>query len=116
MENERLTFEQVCEHYEFANWELATLVGQGEINVPSLKHIAPVTDQLRPLTTYQRSLIQTFPPDFIWTGTKTNRERMIGNAVPVNLATYVANAIVTYTQVAWSKLKRDVPLTQLILL
>ncbi len=31
MENERLTFEQVCERYEFADWELAKLVEQGEI-------------------------------------------------------------------------------------
>lgn len=31
MENERLTFEQVCEQYEFADWELAELVEQGKI-------------------------------------------------------------------------------------
>lgn len=32
MENERLTFEQVCEQYEFAAWELAELVGRGDIH------------------------------------------------------------------------------------
>lgn len=52
-----------------------------------------VTPDLRPLTTLERSLIQTFPADFKWTGSKTDREQMIGNAVPVNLARYVAESI-----------------------
>lgn len=55
----------------------------------------PVTSKegIRPLTTEERSMIQTFPKDFIFLGSKTNREQMIGNAVPVNLAKYVGNAI-----------------------
>ena len=54
---------------------------------------APVSPELRPLTTYERALIQTFPPDFALEGTKADIEQMIGNAVPVNLAAYVAQAI-----------------------
>ena len=38
-------------------------------------------------------MIQTFPPDFKWVGTKTAIEQMIGNAVPVNLAQYVAKVV-----------------------
>lgn len=56
----------------------------------------PVRQNVRPLTTKERSLIQTFPDDFIWEGTKTNLETMIGNAVPVNLAKFVANALSDY--------------------
>lgn len=37
MKNERLTFEQVCERYEFADWELAELVEQGKIEVEKEK-------------------------------------------------------------------------------
>ena len=48
---------------------------------------------IRPLTTIERSFIQTFPEDFEFFGTKTDLEQMIGNAVPVNLAKYVASAI-----------------------
>ncbi len=48
---------------------------------------------IRPLTSLERSMIQTFPEDFDFNGTKTNIEQMIGNAVPVNLAFYVADAI-----------------------
>lgn len=52
---------------------------------------------IRCLTTRERSIIQTFPPNYILEGTKTNLEQMIGNAVPVNLATFVGNAILEYT-------------------
>jgi len=50
-------------------------------------------DDVRPLTTTERSYVQTFPKNFKFVGTKSNLEQMIGNAVPVKLAEYVANAI-----------------------
>lgn len=50
-------------------------------------------DTIRPLTMIERSYIQTFPKDFIFIGTKTNLEQMIGNSVPVNLAQFIGNAI-----------------------
>lgn len=59
-------------------------------------HAGDPTDSLegvRPLTTKERSMIQTFPPEFIFEGTKTNQEQMIGNAVPVNLGKFIATAI-----------------------
>jgi len=49
--------------------------------------------KIRPLTTIERSLLQTFPKTFKFSGTKTNLEQMIGNAVPVQLATFVARSI-----------------------
>ncbi len=51
---------------------------------------------IRPLTTVERSYIQTFPKNFKFIGTKTNIEQMIGNAVPVNLAEFVAKAIIEF--------------------
>jgi len=47
----------------------------------------------RPLTTLERALVQTFPPDYKWESSKTNMEQMIGNAVPVKLAEHVAKAL-----------------------
>jgi DNA (cytosine-5)-methyltransferase 1 len=52
-----------------------------------------ITENLRPLTTNERALLQTFPPEFQFVGNKTNQEQMVGNAVPVNLSTFVANAL-----------------------
>ena len=55
-----------------------------------------LSEKIRPLTTIERSLIQTFPKEFKFNGTKTNLELMIGNAVPVKLAEFVANALKEY--------------------
>ncbi|MGP1416122.1 MAG: DNA cytosine methyltransferase [Treponema sp.] len=51
---------------------------------------------IRPLTTRERSFIQTFPRDFIFEGNKTDLEQIIGNAVPVNLAKFVAESLKEY--------------------
>lgn len=53
--------------------------------------------KVRPLTTLERSYLQTFPKDFNWTNlSKSDLEQIIGNAVPVKLAEYVANCIKEY--------------------
>ena len=49
--------------------------------------------QTRPLTTRERASIQTFPEDFRFISSKTDTEQMIGNAVPVELAHFIARAI-----------------------
>lgn len=53
----------------------------------------PVSGDLHVLTTAERALIQTFPKDFRWVGSKTDVEQMIGNAVPVNLAKFVGETV-----------------------
>ena len=64
------------------------------------KHEGDLCDpkQVRPLTTLERSYIQTFPENFKWLGTKTCVEQMIGNAVPAKLGQYVADCILKYAQ------------------
>ncbi len=56
----------------------------------------PLNDSVRALTTEERALVQTFPRTFKWEGSKTDTEQMIGNAVPVKLAEFVANSLLTY--------------------
>ena len=56
----------------------------------------PLNDTIRTLTYEERSWIQTFPKTFKWAGSKTNLNQMIGNAVPVNLAKYVATCLKEY--------------------
>lgn len=48
---------------------------------------------VRALTSKERSLIQTFPNGFEFIGTKSSIEQMIGNAVPVKMAEFVARHI-----------------------
>jgi DNA (cytosine-5)-methyltransferase 1 len=53
----------------------------------------PIGPKVRAFTVLERSYIQTFPRDFKFAGTKSNLNTMIGNAVPVKLAEYVASAL-----------------------
>ena len=50
---------------------------------------------VRPLTSWERSRIQTFPSSWNWSGKNRNAEveQQIGNAVPVNLAAFVADGV-----------------------
>lgn len=60
------------------------------------KDPVPLGDQVRALTVLERSYVQTFPKDFIFEGNKSDLNTMIGNAVPVNLASYVGAALIKY--------------------
>lgn len=60
--------------------------------------LCDINDSLRPLTTIERSYIQTFPNTFKFKGNKSDLEQMIGNAVPVKLAEYVARGILEYIE------------------
>jgi DNA (cytosine-5)-methyltransferase 1 len=62
-----------------------------------------ITESLRPLTFEERARIQTFPPGFKFWGNKSEREQQVGNAVPVNLAKFVAQALAEYDRLAARK-------------
>lgn len=47
----------------------------------------------RVITHYEASLLQDFPPDFLWVGSKTAIAKQIGNAVPSGLARSIARQI-----------------------
>ena len=51
---------------------------------------------VRALTEEERGWLQTFPKWFKWQGSKADVNQMIGNAVPVNLARYVAGVLRLY--------------------
>ncbi len=53
----------------------------------------PIEQVKHSLTTNERALIQTFPETYQWVGSKTDLEQMIGNAVPVNLASFIAMVV-----------------------
>ncbi len=80
-----------------------------------LHHNDPVDslEGIRPLTSLERSMIQTFPKSYKFLGTKTNLEQMIGNAVPVNLGKFVADAINSYLgevdSVNYNAVKQEFP-------
>lgn len=62
------------------------------------KHPGDVVEPngVRNLSYLERSIIQTFPPNFIWDDSIASTEQMIGNAVPVQLANYVATCLMNF--------------------
>jgi DNA (cytosine-5)-methyltransferase 1 len=51
---------------------------------------------VRALTVTERSLIQTFPPTWVWSGKPAQVDQMIGNAVPPMLAKFIGLAVTAY--------------------
>jgi DNA (cytosine-5)-methyltransferase 1 len=47
----------------------------------------------RPITHQEAALLQTFPADFVWCGSKTEIAKWIGNAVPPRLAEAIAKVV-----------------------
>jgi DNA (cytosine-5)-methyltransferase 1 len=58
----------------------------------------PIGPKVRAFTVLERSCIQTFPTSFVFKGSKTDLNKMIGNAVPVKLAEFVAKALRKYIE------------------
>jgi DNA (cytosine-5)-methyltransferase 1 len=54
---------------------------------------APLSPDIRTLTPSERASIQTFPDIFRFDGAKTIVNQLIGNAVPVKLAEFVASEL-----------------------
>lgn len=57
------------------------------------RYLHPDPKANRPLTHYEAALIQGFPKEFLWCGSKIQIARQIGNAVPVPLAKALAQHV-----------------------
>ena len=64
-------------------------------------------DQHRPITHREAARIQSFPDDFLFFGSKTDIARQIGNAVPVRLASAIAQRAVAILDGTLSVSERD---------
>ena len=60
---------------------------------------------LRPLTTKERSRIQTFPANWDLIGAKSDLEQIIGNAVPVNLGAFIGRALTEFDEMRHRKIQ-----------
>ena len=58
-----------------------------------MRHIHPDPEQARSITPREAARLQTFPDDFEFLGTTMAQYKMIGNAVPVDFATIIAEAL-----------------------
>lgn len=81
------------------NEPAATIRGVNRPKPPEYKqhpNDASVPDGVESLTFRYRALLQTFPRDFRFCDNQAIAEQLIGNAVPVNLASHVAKALLAY--------------------
>ena len=58
-----------------------------------LRHIHPDPMKARSITVREAAALQTFPLDYEFLGSMGDQYKMIGNAVPPEFATYIADAI-----------------------
>lgn len=58
-----------------------------------MRHIHPDPEQARSITPREAARLQTFPDDFEFLGATMAQYKMIGNAVPVDFATIIAEAL-----------------------
>ena len=66
---------------------------KGQYLHPQWEKGKPSRQTNRVITHYEASLLQDFPPDFEWCGTKVEIAKQIGNAVPSGLAAAIARHI-----------------------
>jgi DNA (cytosine-5)-methyltransferase 1 len=69
---------------------------KGQYLHPQWEAMDPAARVNRVITHYEASLLQDFPPDYLWCGTKVEIAKQIGNAVPAGLARAVARQIRTH--------------------
>lgn len=82
-------------------WDAPSLTIRTEFFKPEKgQYLHPQWDPKRPkarvnrvITHQEAALLQTFPEDFLWVGSKTDIARQIGNAVPCRLAAAVARVV-----------------------
>lgn len=82
------------EHWLASEYEVAPTI-QTDSRVSRPCHHGPDEPRMmyRRLTPRECAMLQSFPPDFEFSGTKTSQHRQIGNAVPVGLARAIGLAI-----------------------
>jgi DNA (cytosine-5)-methyltransferase 1 len=80
------------------HWDQPSVTIRTEFYKPEKgRYLHPFED--RPITHLEAAIIQGFPRDFLWCGTKVQIARQIGNAVPVGLSHAIAAQLYDYLRV-----------------
>ena len=80
--------------YRNLEWDKPSPTIVSHLYKDGLMFIHPDINQLRSITIREAALLQTFPMDFEFIGSNAYCYKMIGNAVPVEFAKNIANAVI----------------------
>lgn len=79
--------------YHVLRWNEPSNLIPAHLHKDGLRHIHPDPDQARSLTVREAARLQGFPDDFEFVGSRGDKYKMIGNAVPPQFSKIVAEAL-----------------------
>lgn len=79
--------------YRSLNWDTPSPTIVAHLYKDGLMFIHPDKYQKRTITVKEAALLQSFPDNYIFLGTNSDKFKMIGNAVPVELSKKIAQTI-----------------------
>ncbi len=79
--------------YHVLRWNEPSNLIPAHLHKDGLRHIHPDPDQARSLTVREAARLQGFPDDFEFSGSRGDKYKMIGNAVPPAFSKIVAEAL-----------------------
>ncbi len=82
--------------YRSLDWDKPSPTIVAHLYKDGLMFIHPDINQARSITVKEAALIQTFPDNYIFTGSSASAFKMIGNAVPILFSKKIAEAITNY--------------------
>ena len=85
--------ESVHIKYRNLEWDKPSPTVVAHLHKDGLMFIHPDVNQLRTITIREAASLQTFPEDFEFKGSDAYAYKMIGNAVPVEFARSIAEAV-----------------------
>ena len=79
--------------YRNLEWDMPSPTVVAHLNKDGLMFIHPDIEQARSITVKEAALLQSFPDDYEFIGSQGYAFKMIGNAVPPEMAKNIAMAI-----------------------
>ena len=83
----------VHKYYVLRNNEPSNLI-PAHLHKDGLRHIHPDPKQARSITAREAARLQTFPDDFVFSGSRSDIFKMIGNAVPPLFGSVIAKCVI----------------------
>ena len=79
--------------YNVLKWDKPSNTIPAHLHKDGLRHIHPDPTQGRSITVREAARLMTFPDDYVFKGSRTDKFKMLGNAVPPDFSTILGEVI-----------------------